>query len=58
MHYESSTLGKGYGINFGAKHFGEHIYWGLGQMLISHGDKVYGIKCGVKHFGEHIGNFM
>jgi hypothetical protein len=29
MHYESSTLGKGYGINFGAKHFGENIYWGL-----------------------------
>jgi hypothetical protein len=28
MHYE--TLGKGYGINFGAKHFGEHIFgtWG------------------------------
>jgi len=48
MHYESSTLGKGYGINFGAKHFGEHIYWELWEMLISNEDKMYGIKCGVK----------
>jgi hypothetical protein len=35
-----------------------NTYLGLGEMLISHGDKVYGIKCGVKHFGEHIENFM